>query len=263
MNVVRRLCPLGIVAILAASPLAVAAETIERVVTATPDGVVHLEFATSGDVRIIGWERNEVRLAGTVSGSADSIEVASSGARVSIEGPPPEDHRGGGGDVDLEVRVPLRSRIEGETLAASFTIEGVRGAIALETISGSISIRGPVRIIEAASVSADVQIQSDEPLERVSLETVSGGIELSGALAPNARVEAESVSGTIEVRVPSASSATFSVETFSGSLKNGFGQAPKRSSKHLPAQEIEFQIGSGSAQVSLQSFSGGVDIGPR
>jgi len=243
MNVVRRLCPLGIVAILAASPLAVAAETIERVVTATPDGVVHLEFATSGDVRIIGWERNEVRLAGTVSGSADSIEVASSGAR--------------------EVRVPLRSRIEGETLAASFTIEGVRGAIALETISGSISIRGPVRIIEAASVSADVQIQSDEPLERVSLETVSGGIELSGALAPNARVEAESVSGTIEVRVPSASSATFSVETFSGSLKNGFGQAPKRSSKHLPAQEIEFQIGSGSAQVSLQSFSGGVDIGPR
>ena len=60
--------------------------------------------------------------------------------------------------------------------------------------------------------------------------------------------------------MPSGTSADFNVETFSGKIVNDFGHTPRRESEYAPGQELQFTLGSGSATVDVESFSGRVEL---
>jgi DUF4097 and DUF4098 domain-containing protein YvlB len=130
-------------------------------------------------------------------------------------------------------------------------------------VNGRVSIRDVSGEIEASSVSGDVTVESERPVARGEFSSVSGRVGFDAPLAERGRLSVESVSGSVLVLLPESLSAAFSIETFSGSIDNGLGPAARKTSEWLPAQELSFTRGAGDATVSIESFSGRVELRPR
>jgi len=245
---------------------ALADRPVNETVPAESDGEVSIELI-AGSIRVIGWDRAEVQVSGTVGDDVEEVEVSSSGGRVSIEVELPDRDRGSNGrrsfndaDAELEIRVPAGSRVEVEAISADVEIKQVRGAVDIECISGDVRVEGAMREAQVATVSGDIVVVSDEPLRDGDFESVSGDIELRAALAPGGDFSLESVSGNVTLRLPANTSAEFDVETFSGKILNEFGPEAERSSEYTPEQELEFTTGGGDASVEVESFSGRIEL---
>ena len=220
---------------------ALADRPIEETVAADPDGEVSIELI-AGSIHVIGWDRAEVQVTGTVGDDVEEVDISSSGGDVSIEVKLPEhddddseDRSFNDADADLEIRVPAGCLVEVESISAGIEVEDFSGAVDLESISGEVSIKGAPREAEVATISGRIVLNSDEPLNEGDFESVSGNIEVRTALAPGGDFSFESVSGNIELRLPGNTSADFDVETFSGRIDNEFGPEAKRDSEYVPA----------------------------
>jgi hypothetical protein len=60
--------------------------------------------------------------------------------------------------------------------------------------------------------------------------------------------------------LPTDVSAAFEIETFSGDIQNEFGAAPTQAFGFMPSKSLEFGTGTGSAAVSIETFSGNVEL---
>jgi len=241
---------------------ALADRAIDKKVDAEPNGEVSIELI-AGHVRIVGSERNEVHVTGTVGDDVEDVVVKSHRGRVSIEVKLPSSERGGNyrdADADLEISVPTRSAIKAESISAGLELSKLEGTIDLESISGEIEVEGAIPEASLASVSGAIKLNSTGPLEEGEFETVSGSIRVRAALAPGADLSLESVSGDVTLSVPANTSAEFEVETFSGRIDNAFGPEAQRTSDYAPGKELEFSTGGGDADVKIESFSGRVEI---
>jgi DUF4097 and DUF4098 domain-containing protein YvlB len=245
---------------------ALADRSIDKTVAADADGEVSIELI-AGSVRIVGWDRNEVQVTGTVGDDVEEVEIEAEGGNVSIEVelPDSDDHSSdtrtfNDASADLEIHVPRGCTVEAESISAGFELEGLTGAVDVESISGEIELQGSVSEIDLASISGRISVESDEPLEEGSFETISGSIEVRAALAAGGDFSFETVSGNVELRLPANTSADFDVETFSGRIENEFGPRAERTSEYAPGKELEFTIGGGDADVEVESFSGKIEI---
>lgn len=273
-----------------------AGSEIERVVEARPDGLVTISNV-AGSVVVIGWDRNEVEVTGTLGRGVEELDVESRGRSVEIEVDLVSRSRGRDGNADLEIRVPRGSELDVEVVSAEVeisevegevTVESVSGAIDVEgapkeldvesvsgaididaeveqvvaeSVSGEIRLRGAMREIEAETVSGEIDIEAGE-IAQAELSTTSGHIEIAGALAAGAEIEVESHSGSVELGLPSSTSARFDVATHSGRITNQLGPPPDRN-RYGPGKELEFSIGGGAARVTIDTFSGSVDLRRR
>jgi hypothetical protein len=239
---------------------------IDETVAADPDGEVSIELI-AGSIHVIGWDRAEVQVTGTVGDDVEEVDISASGGDVSIEVELPdrddddsEDRSFNDADADLEIRVPAGCLLEVETISAGITVEDFSGAVDLESISGEVSIEGAPSEAEVATVSGRIVLSSDEPLNEGDFESVSGNIEVRAALAPGGDFSFESVSGNIELRLPGSTSADFDVETFSGRIENEFGPEAERDSELVPGKSLQFTTGGGDADVEIESFSGRIEL---
>lgn len=241
---------------------ALAARSVQESVDADHDGEVSIELI-AGEITIIGWDRDEVEVSGTVGDDVEEVEVESRGGRVSIEVELVDDDSDersyNDADVELEIRLPSSSRIDFEAVSADLTIAGVNGEGEIETVSGTIEVDGGMSEVHVASVSGTILVRSDEPLRGGEFETVSGSIELDAEL-DRGDFSFESVSGDITLRLPGRTSAEFDVETFSGRIENAFGPQAERTDEYAPGKELEFVVGGGDARVEIESFSGTIAI---
>lgn len=274
--------------------------TVDRREPAAADGVVEVELV-SGSIEARAWDRDEVEVTGTIGDEVEELRIERRGNRLRIEVVLPDrsgSWRGGELDADLILQVPRGSGLEVETVSADVDVGGVGGRIEIETVSGKVALRGAVRDAEletvsggvsvdgalgelraatvsgrlrlrgsaesvyAKTVSGDASIELDV-LDRVEAQSVSGRLELAGALAAGARVEAQSHSGGLTLTVPGSSSARFSIETFSGDIRNDLGPPARRKGRYGPGKSVEFTVGDGAAQVHLQAFSGSVTLRAR
>ena len=150
-----------------------------------------------------------------------------------------------------------------ETVSGAIRITGSRGRVHAESVSGSVAIDGGSGEVEAATVSGRVMVEVGA-VERGRLETVSGEVTFSGALAPGGELDVEAHSGQVEIALPAATSARFRIETFSGGIDNGLSaDEPRRTSQYAPGRELEFTLGSGDGEVRIESFSGEVVLRPQ
>jgi DUF4097 and DUF4098 domain-containing protein YvlB len=161
---------------------------------------------------------------------------------------------------------------EARNSTGTITIAGGRGTIAAESIDGPIVIghaRGRVsaRSANAAvaidSSSGDVDAQSTSShvtltgIETHNLRAVSvaGVVRFSGPLFPDGRYDLSSHSGSIWIKTPLPLNATVSVATVNGAFSSA-----------LPYDIVErrrrgiftARFGDGRAQVSAESFNGGI-----
>lgn len=272
-----------------------AERSVDQTIPADPQVEIEIEIV-SGSLRISGWDRNEVHIRGEIGDDVEELYVAGRGSRISIELDVPERRFGRVEiDADLELRVPFGARLDVETVSSGIEVEGLTGRLDLSTVSGSIevsgapdlvdaeSVSGSIRVegartaivaesvsgtvtvegvadrIEASSVSGSIEVKAST-VTRGDLESVSGTVLFEGGLAPNARLDVSSHSGSVRLYLPSDVSASFDLSTFSGNVDSEFGGTARRESRHAPGKTMDFVTGSGSAEVSVESFSGNVSI---
>jgi DUF4097 and DUF4098 domain-containing protein YvlB len=272
--------------------LAGADSAIEQRRAAAPDGLVEIENA-SGSIHVIGWDQPEVMVKGTLGRGATGLNLSGAARRthveVETEGNP---H---GVRSDIEVRVPVGSRVQIDTFQAEISVSGVKGGVRAETVNGSIAVSGATKDVDVQSVNGAVEVAGSGgrvhaesvngqvtvkdangevdastvngllsviggTFERARLETVSGELRFEGALAKNASVDAETVSGGVDIALPAGTSADFSITTFSGSVDNQLGPPAQKTSKWTPEKELSFSTGAGGAKVNVQTLSGGIRL---
>lgn len=240
------------------SGTAVAGTTVDQTKPASPDGEVEIEL-TCGEVKVVGWERSEVRVQGELLSDDLRLEFESSGDRVEIEVRNPAESSYCR-EARLEIHVPSGSYVEMAGVAVDFDVSGVSGELDIASVSGDVSVDGAPAEVDIETVSGSVKIEGDQAVSDLDLQSVSGNLEVGLAFGPSANVDMETISGNVTLYVPAGSSARIDGETFSGSIENDFGGVVEKSSKYTPASKMSLSLGGGDARIHVESFSGKVRI---
>ena len=248
----------------------------------------------SGDVIVNAWDRNEARV--RAYAERGRIRSTMSSSRLSLEVEPV---RGRIGDSKLEVWIPVGARVIARSTSGDVTVKGTKSPVDARSTSGDVVVSDATDRITIESVSGDVrasQLSGDVRSESVSgtieirdangpvraettsgdvsllgvtsrnvyATTVSGEVEYDGTIDSSGRYEFHAHSGDIRLEIPESASAQFSVETFSGSLDSEFPITllPGQRTTGRP-RRFEFTLGSGSARIIAESFSGDIVLARR
>ena len=279
---------------LLATPL-FAQERVDQKRAAAKDGRVEIENP-AGSITVIGWDKPEVAVTGTLGHGAEGLSLSGSGrtTRVEVE----TSANPFGTSSDLEIHVPSGSQVEIESFAAEIKVADVKGGVhantvkgnitvtgaaaeaELETVSGTLEVSGSLSRVRAQSVNGRVGVHGANgdvegstvngelvvdggSCQSCRLETVNGNLRFEGSLSARANLQVQTVSGTVELRLPADVSAEFSVETWSGEVENEFGPAAQKASRLTPAKELRFSAGAGGAKVAVETMSGTVRLKKR
>jgi len=266
-----------------------AQERIDTTFAFSRDGVLDLT-TFGGDVVVTGTTRQEARIRGVTERNT-RWRVSSS--RITIEA---ESYRGRSGDSQYEISVPEGTRVILRSMNGDLTVRGVKGEADLHTNNGDVvvvdavgrvemvtlsgdvtgtrirgavdatSLNGTVALtdVEGSSIAAESTSGSLELMNAVSpdieMSTVSGTVDFSGPLDSKGRYSFTSHSGTVTLTIPQSTSARFSIETFNGEIDSDFPYTLQPNRDRRNGQRLEFNVGSGEARVTAESFSGGVVI---
>jgi DUF4097 and DUF4098 domain-containing protein YvlB len=201
-----------------------------------------------------------------------------------------------GGSAELDITVPIGTRVQIDGFSAPYTVKGVKGELKLETMSGTVEVSDAVGRTQIETVSGYIkadQIDGDLRAETVSgrldisnvngeidaasvsghawingakskavrAETVSASVSYSGLIDPTGTYSFKSNSGRITLAVPADIGATVSLETFSGNVDSDFPVTMGAGTNRLGHDsKFEFKIGNGRARITLESFSGNIRI---
>lgn len=198
------------------------------------------------------------------------------------------------GDTTLDLKVPRNAELKIEVVSADVALSGVAGRLLtvnsvsgklrldsdakeveidsvsgnidltgkaerghLETVSGNVRARGLGGQIKLETVSGDVDAENGDYRE-ISAGTVSGDINLRGKPTKDARVDIETMSGDVHLYLPSDVSAHLRATTFSGSIRSDFGKVKEE--ERGPGSSLDATLGASDARVTLQTFSGDIEV---
>lgn len=248
---------LALLAGLAVAPL-LAATPIEQTRPLDPRGRVEVDNL-KGRIQVRAWERDEVRITGTLGEGAEKLVVEGDRGHLVVRVQYPK--RIGAwrtdrtGPSDLRLQVPLQADLELDSVSADIDIAGVApGELEVETVSGNVVAAAAPKQAQVSSVSGDLRLTLNSG--DVRLETVSGDIVLAGRL--DGAVHAETVSGDIAVDSRGQRLRRLSTGTVSGDAQARVGLLD---GGQIKAESVSGDIRlrlprSLSARVSGESFSG-------
>ncbi len=252
-------------------------------------GANRLELENDGGQVIVRtWERDAVRIQADHS-SRTFIEIDHNGDVLEIE---PDAERGPTTVVDFELTVPASLNLNIEGMFADVTIEGVdgevevgtlqgnirivggRGSVVADATNGEISVEGAEGTIEVTSVSQGIEVvnSSGEILAEsvggsivmrgisassVDAGTVGGRIHYEGDIQDGGRYYFASHGGRVTLQLPPGVNATVTAVSLTGGIRADYPGAPTEFS---PRERDSFTLGSGSARVEVETFSGGIVI---
>ena len=247
------------VCLLFMAPVFAGTKSIDESRKASFDADVSIELI-AGSVRVVAWDRDEVRVTGTINDKWEVFEMSGDANDISIEIMPPEgSHSNVKLEADLEISVPAGVELTFETVSAPVSLDGLTGSVSVESISGDVDVRSNLRELEIESISGTIDIEASASLESVDVEIISGNVTMSGDLHPSGDYTFESVTGRITLRVPSGAGADYEIETFSGKIQNEFGPKPEKA-EFLPALSLLFTVGSGGADIEIETLNGTIRL---
>ncbi|MGH7580020.1 MAG: DUF4097 family beta strand repeat-containing protein [Gemmatimonadales bacterium] len=248
-----------------------------------------LEINTyAGEIAVKTWNRNAVRVVADPDRRA-VIEIDRSATQVSVR---TQRQRGGPSMVDLQVTAPAwmaldlsgvytdvsiagaRGPISVETVQGEVDVEGGDGLVSLQSVQGSVSLRGAKGSIEVHSVNEDVGVSAssgevtaetvngDVTLSRVdgsgvTATSVNGDLDYDGPIRDGGRYAFSTHNGDITLTVAEGTNASVAVSTFNGEFASAF---PVTLTETRKGKRFSFRLGSGSAQVTLESFQGTIEL---
>ena len=280
--------------------LAAAQTPIERTAPVDGDAKVSIDNL-AGSVTVRAWDRDEVRIGGTLGRDAEELRVDGDQRRLTIQVVYPRNGRGRvqrGDGTELLIDVPRGVELSVQTVSASIDVDrvagamvelrsvsgdvavdsdsadlrvatvsggvraqGAQGRIAVETVSGAAEVRTAAPDVAVRSVSGRVEVNAAR-VKRLNAATVSGKVAVElDALDAGGRVEAETMSGSVDISLPVDLSARIEASTFSGGIRSDFGKVSRES--YGPGQSLDAEVGSGDARIKASAFSGAVNIRRR
>lgn len=280
---------------------AAAATSVDRQVPADPAGMVEIHNV-AGSVEVVGGDRREVHVTGTLADNVERLDLERDGDRVIVRVVLEENWRSRSWNgTELTVEVPRDSELRVDAVSANVDVRGVRGEQRLSSVSGNVdvqdvagdltvssvsgnvivrgserqavtrakSVSGSVRIegvagtLEADSVSGSVDVEATT-VSRVQLKSISGNVTLRSGLADDARVEAQTTSGNVRFVIVGDTDGEYDLASFSGGIRNCFGPpAPGPAAFGPPNRQHRFREGAGDARVRANSMSGTIDLCKR
>jgi len=234
-----------------------ATRTVDEHRPADAAGQVEIQNV-AGRVEVVGWDKPELAVSGTLGGDVERLDIASAGSRTSVRVVRHESHgvslgSQGGDEARLVVHVPARSSLTATLVSADVSVTGVSGDQELHTVSGDVtaSAQHEVRV---NTVSGDVHLTAGPETHRIELSSVSGDLTVAGG---GGDMTVTTVSGGGTLTVGALSRAHF--KTVSGDLSISADLAPDG---RLEAESVSGDIritftgAMPPAVFDLQSFSG-------
>lgn len=240
--------------------------------------------AMGGSATIRSWDRESVRIRASHE-RAIQVEIRQSGRGVRVEA----ERRDGGpaSTVRYEITVPRRShiRIDGVNMSAdvqdvhgNVDIENVEGAINVRNVTGNVvieSVAGGLVIediagnVNATTVNQSIRINrvrgaimaetvngsivmTAADADRVRASTVNGIIEYDGVVRDGGRYFLGTHNGRLTMTIPEAANASLRISSGSGRVEAAFPV----SLTSTRSNRFAATVGTGSADVQLQSFNG-------
>ncbi len=270
--------------------LSMALQQSDTTITVAPG--VRLDVETmGGSIAVATWDRNEVRVQAS-HGTRDGINIETSGSVVRVRG----ERTGGFGIpsiIDFQITVPAamdmdlsgvyvtvavegaRGRVNANTIQGDITVRNGRGEVSAKAVSGRVEIDGVAGSVNASSVAGGVRLRNvtgnidaesvsgsvvleNASSSRVEVSSVTGRIFYDGVIAANGRYSFATHSGSITLGVQPDLHATVSVALLSGSFSSSFGSLNGGANDR--GRRRTLTIGTGSAMVEVESFSGAVSI---
>ena len=242
----------------------------------------------AGDITVKTWARNAVRVQAEPGGRT-TVEIDRSATSVTVR---TEGRRGPPFLVDIQITAPAwmaldlsgvntdvsvvgaRGPVSVETVQGQVDVEGGVGLVSLQSVQGSVSLSGGKGRLEVHSVNEDVLVKSSTG--EVTAETVNGDITLSrvdatsvmassvngdldydGTIRNGGRYALSTHNGNITITVPEGSNTAVSVATFNGDFASEF---PVTLTETRKGKRFSFTLGTGSAQMTLESFQGSIEL---
>lgn len=272
---------------LAAGLVLAAAQQIDTTLTAERGQRLQVN-AYSGSVTVRAWNRNAVRVESATS-DRQRIEVSSSGTSVGVR---THGRNGPAGEMDIRISAPawmplsisgvntsanvegIQAAISVETVKGDVGVNGGEGLISLRSVQGAVTLRGARGRISVNSVNEDVRVSGSrgeitaetvngeitlDGVNAVTLDasTVNGDITYAGPILDGGRYSLSTHNGDIILTVAAGTNANVAVQTFNGEFESEF---PVPLSGTRKGKGFNFLLGTGSAQVTLQSFQGTIEL---
>ncbi|GGK08126.1 DUF4097 family beta strand repeat-containing protein [Luteimonas terricola] len=249
-----------------------------------------------GSIEVRTWDRNEVRITGSLGEGVERLEIGDGGAKLLVRTRYPRNSRNSE-PTTLILEIPRQASLDVDSVAASVDVQGVAGDeleidsvsgdvvavgaprkasiesvsgdlqltlnshdVDIESVSGKVALRGRIAgSIAAETVSGNIDIDTrGERLARLEASTVSGDARVRGGIADGGRFSFESVSGDIRLALPRDASARVEASTFSGDLDAPDANVVRK--RYGPGASLEHSYGTGSGSIAIETFSGSVKL---
>jgi len=267
-----------------------ASQRIDTTLTIDRGGTLSVSVY-AGRVNVVGSSGSQVRVRGTVERGEMQLRARPSSVSINTDSEGPH-----GGRVELDISVPVGTRVILEGFSAPVTVRGVKGETKVETLSGNVQVADAVGRVNIESVSGDIEVNGvagDVRAESVSgrveianvngdiegesvsgrftitgaksksvrVETVSGAVTYSGTFDPVGNYVFRSHAGRLTLGMPADAGATVSLETFSGNVDSDFPVTLESGlSRAGHESKFEFRIGTGRTRIVVETFSGDIKI---
>ena len=243
----------------------------------------------AGEVVLRTWDKDSLRVQASHNSRA-TIDIQTTGNIVSVRS-----RSAGGpmGAVDYEITAPawLPVKVSGQFIYIG--IEGVQNEVSAETVRGDIVIKGGSGIVTAKSVQGEVIVEDAKG--RINASSINEGVRISGAVGDITaettngdisltKVDAKSIevttingdihyegpvtaggpyrlsthNGDITMILPENTNATFTVRTYNGDFSSNL--QTKAVGDVRRGRRATYTIGSGTAEVELESFGGTIRL---
>lgn len=283
--------------LLLSSPFAFAGEAVDKTLDVRPDGWVRIANVR-GHIEVNGWERNAVSVKGTLDDEAERLVFETDGATTTVKVVTPNNLKHGEGS-NLVIRVPATSRVRAEVVSAQLNLTNLQGGVEGKSVSGAIvaselgkriemntvsgditvdhsagamelhTVSGDMRAdvdtdsVDIGTVSGDAVVKSGKQVSAITLNSVSGDIEVDTALSAAARIKGSSVSGDIRLTINRDADAVIDLDaTAGGSIKNAL-TADVAKHGYGPGRQLQFTLGAGNGAIDLTTVSGTLELAPR
>ena len=210
----------------------------ERVDQSLPtDGVNRITIDNPrGKVKIIGWDKASVSIAGELDDKAKKLIFEQKGSRIKIKVVVPNQHQYGHNNnrdgSNLTIKMPENIRMEFESIAGDVSVSELIAGTEIETVSGNIAANDLKEYLDFETVSGDIEIES--ATGKVHLSSVSGNIDSSNL---SGDIKLSTISGDIEDK---NSQGQIQLKVVSGNIKS-----------QSSASEVGVKNISGNTRLSL------------
>jgi len=184
-----------------------------------------------GKVRFRGWDRDEVRVTGSLDDKTKEFIFEKRG--------------------DDRVRI--------RTVSGDIESYNTTGDAHYSSVSGNIMVDDGGRDLRLESVSGDIEV-NNEVMNNVDGHSVSGDIDIRGVPEGGGTIEFDALSGSVRLRLGGEVNARFDIETGSGTIRHRISDDKPRVSKYMQEETLRFTLGDGDGQVIITTRSGDISI---